>query len=103
MDSEATTPSDTDRVKRMPWWPAPVGFLAYFLLFYYFANSGQTYLAMAFGFVGLPVFIFAASCCISVFARLTFGAYKNRLSWPGLLAWVAVATVCVTMTTLVLR
>ena len=103
MDSEATTRSDTDPANRLPWWPAPFGFLAYFLLFYYFANSGQTFLAMAFGFVGLPVFIFAASCCIAVFGRLIFGGYRNRLSWLGLLAWVGVAAVCVTMAILVLR
>ncbi|RZA35178.1 MAG: hypothetical protein EOP92_11785 [Lysobacteraceae bacterium] len=103
MDSEAMRPPDTGPSERLPWWPIPAGFLAYFLLFYYFANSGQTIPAMIFGFIGLPVFIVASLCATAVLVRLVFGKYRSRISWPGLLAWLAVATTCVVMAALVLR
>lgn len=103
MDLEAPTPYDSDRAKCLPGWPVPAGFLAYFVLFHHFANAGQIIPAMVFGFIGVPVFIAASVCCIVVLVRLLSGAYQGRLSWPGLLAWVAVATLCVTMAALVLR
>ncbi len=97
MTPEPPTSSDADKIQRLPSWPVPVGFLAYFSLFYYFANSGMTIPAMAFGFIGLPAFIFASLCSIFVLSRLALGGYKGRLSWFGLLAWLGVAALCVTM------
>lgn len=103
MTSELPTSSDADKTQRLPSWPIPVGFLAYFSLFYYFANSGMTIPAMAFGFIGLPVFIFASLCSIFVLSRLALGGYKGRLSWFGLLAWLGVAALCVTMFVITVR
>ncbi len=103
MTSELPTSSDEKQIQHLPSWPIPVGFLVYFSLFHYFANSGMTIPAMAFGFIGLPVFIFASLCSIFVLSRLAFGGYKGRLSWFGLLAWLGVAALCVTMLVIAVR
>lgn len=103
MDSETSTPSDASRANHLPWWPIPAGFLAYFLLFYYFVESGRTIPAMVFGMIALPILLSASLCSVAVFARLAFGVYRKRLSWPGLLAWLAVSAICVVMAAQLLR
>jgi len=103
MDSESTSKPDAGREPHLPWWPIPFVFLAYFVLFHYFVESGQTIPAMVFGIMALPVLIAASLFSVAVFVRLAMGVYRGRLSWPGLLGWLAVGTACAVMAAQILR
>lgn len=103
MDSGTTTNADAGRSAHLPWWPIPFVFLAYFVLFLYFVESGQTIPAMVFGIMALPVLIAASLFSVAVLVRLAMGVYRGRLSWLGLLAWLAVGTACAVMAAQILR